>query len=320
VGRKFVKQAFGTADKVVTIRTWEGGTKGKLAVFARLTGSAGAATLRVYGSFSGFSATDIAGGAAGSTGSNEVQTLDFGGIITGDFWLGSLDISELGNVANPEFVGQHFDDTLNQVTRWATTTVSNSTFQPGNPADTSAGLAGIDDSDFLTQQSTSRTGVLSSGQVVQNNPYSAYVPEQDFTLTFNGHTTSTIIASSDMSADIQAALVGLVDFDPGDVTVARVSATVYTVTFAGQYAEQDTGAITITNVIGFTANGVTETNKGGTAASGGSGLEEITDTASLANGIGQVVGAQENKYPYITLVFGGDGDPGLAAEAYVVAY
>lgn len=324
MGRKYVQQDFGPADASVTIRTWEGGVKAKVSVFGRLTGTGGAASIRVYGSFTGFEAVDAGGGAGGVSSSAEVQTLDFGGIITGDFWLGSLDISELGNTQNPEFVGANYGDqnTRNQATRYAT--VKTEDVHPGNPADATTGLppAPIDSNEFYTTQ---RAGAATaSAQITQNtesnSSYQGYIPEQDFTLTFNGHTTSVIVASSDMTVALQAAIDALVDFDPGDVTVSRTSATVYSLTFGGAYEGQDVGAFTITNVIGFTATGVTEATKGGTDTSGGSGLEEITDTAALANGISQIVGSQENKYPYLTLVFGGDADPGLTAEAYIVTY
>lgn len=318
MGRKFVEHEFGPGDDTFTFPTWEGGVQGKIAVFGRLTGTGGAATVHVYGSFSGFESTGLAGGS-GLTNA-EVQTLDFGGIIAGDFWLGTLDISELGNVANPEFVGQDLEPNTSVAVTGRNSSRSEN-FIPGNPADV-ATLPPIDDSEsFTLQQATtpSRTQQVVANETA-NSAYRGYIPEQDFTLTFNGHTTSTITASTNMTAAIQAALVGLVDFDAGDVSVAKVSASVYTVTFTGAYEGVDVGAITITNVVGFTATGVTESTQGGTDTSGGSGFEDITDTATLANAVGQIVANQENKYPYLTLVFGGDADPGLTAEVYVVTY
>lgn len=311
MARVFREETFGPADETITYRTPSGFTLGKIAVFGRLTGSGGSASLRVYGSF--VSPADVlgGGGTGGDPGSaNESQTLDFGGIITNQFWLGSLDISELGNTANPEFIGQDLNFNSKYVPV-AYPTTRTQQYSPANVSDSGGGLS-ADDIEFNTYQRVTgaRTGTM---QINANGTYDQYYPEQDFTLTFNGNTTSTIIASSDMTADIQAALIALVDFDPGDVTVTRVSATIYTVTFGGAYANQNAAPITI-NQTGFTPTGVTE------SAAGGSESEEITDTAALGNPISQIVADHENKYPYLTLVFGGDNDPGLEAEAYVVFY
>jgi hypothetical protein len=53
-----------------------------------------------------------------------------------------------------------------------------------------------------------------------------------FTITFNGHTTAAVSYASDISATLLAALNGLAEFTGANsnVTVARTSATVYTIT------------------------------------------------------------------------------------------
>lgn len=84
-----------------------------------------------------------------------------------------------------------------------------------------------------------------------------------FTLTFNAHATSVLTFANDIHTQIQDALIALTDFDAGDLVVTRTSASVYVVTFGGNRANQNVGAITITNATGFTPVGVTETNKGG---------------------------------------------------------
>lgn len=84
-----------------------------------------------------------------------------------------------------------------------------------------------------------------------------------FKLTFNSHATDRVYYDADITAAIQAALDGLSDFDPGDVTVSRTSATIYSVSFAGgAYEGQDVGPITITSPWGFTPTGVTVTEQG----------------------------------------------------------
>lgn len=206
--RSFKKVSFGPTDGTTVITTPDGGAKGRVAVYARLTGSAGSGTLKVYGAFSSDPA--IA----------EVQTINLGDIAAAD----------------------------------------------------------------------------------------------TFKLTYNAHESALITYSTDMSAAIQAALVGLADFEAGDVVVTKTSLSVYVVTFGGAFANRDATAITITTTTGFTPVGVTETTKGGV------GTEDVTDVSALGNPISEVVTAQENIYPYLTLVFDGDADPALAAEAYVVAF
>jgi hypothetical protein len=83
-----------------------------------------------------------------------------------------------------------------------------------------------------------------------------------FKLTFNGHESGVVTYSADMHVAIQAALVALVDFDAGDVVVARVDDNSYKVTFGGAFARKDAGPITVTSPTGFTPTGVTETTKG----------------------------------------------------------
>ena len=207
--RIYRREEFGPEDEVRTVKVDAGGPNGKVAVYGRLTGAAGAATLEVYGAFTS------------SPTNNEVQTLNLGDISTGD----------------------------------------------------------------------------------------------TFKLTFSAaETAAAVTYSTDMSTDITTILESLASIDPGDVVVVKVSLTVYTVTFQGQYANQDAGAITITSPVGFTPTGVTETAKGGSAS------EALTDTATLGDPISLVAVDIENKFPYLVLVFGGDADPDLAAEAYVVAF
>lgn len=84
-----------------------------------------------------------------------------------------------------------------------------------------------------------------------------------FTLTYNTHETARVYYDLNIASDIQAALEGLSDFVPGDVTVARTGAATYTVTFGGAYAGLNVSFITITNPWGFTPTGVTVTDQGG---------------------------------------------------------
>jgi hypothetical protein len=81
-----------------------------------------------------------------------------------------------------------------------------------------------------------------------------------FTLTFSGQTTAAI-AHNATAAAVQAALEGLSNVEPGDVTVSGSAGGPYTVTFAetGQYAG--------TNVSQMTASGASLT--GGTTPSVG---------------------------------------------------
>jgi hypothetical protein len=65
-----------------------------------------------------------------------------------------------------------------------------------------------------------------------------------FTLTYNGHTTGAITWSADNAADIQAALLALDDFAPGDLTVTSYNTDVYRVWFAGTFVNTNVGTIT----------------------------------------------------------------------------
>lgn len=135
-----------------------------------------------------------------------------------------------------------------------------------------------------------------------------------FTLTYNGHVTDTITYSSDMGADIQAALEGLIDFAPGDVVVAKTSVTVYTVTFADAFSNVDAAAITITDTdpSGFVATGVTQTRQGGTLVdlTSAAAWENIAAPASVASGGGTgTVTVDPNTYMKIRVLAVAAGSP-----------
>lgn len=98
----------------------------------------------------------------------------------------------------------------------------------------------------------------------------------DFTLTFDGETTGAIAWNADATA-VRTALEGLSNIDPGDVVVAGgpLPGTAVTITFQGQYADQNVPALVVTdNVTNGNATITTPQGGGGTgAATGGAGLD-----------------------------------------------
>ena len=120
-----------------------------------------------------------------------------------------------------------------------------------------------DDKDARTNTNTVQVGSAI------DEPYDVPGPST-FTLTFGGATTPLVMYSTNMSSDIQDALLALNQFVDGDLVVTKTSLSVYVVTFGGNYANEDVSAITITDVNGFVATGVTQTRQGGT-------LVDLTD-------------------------------------------
>lgn len=353
--RTLTQVSFGTEDETVIIPIPEGGAKGKVAVFGRLTGTGGSASVRVAGAFD---ASDEAG-SGGSSLPTETQTIDFGDIGFETF----PDISDLNGASAsiaPEFLTQNLSEpdgnadsyafttqsTYNQaiqeplvptVTGFQDITASSYVFQtlPGIPEQQTGMPPPFDDElfrptvtlttfggipfpeftdegawtgSFTTRAFRNNFPAATAGYELTNNP-------NNFTLTYNGHVTTVILYSANMAAAIQAALVALVDFDAGDVIVAKTSVSVYTVTFVPGFDAMD---ITITNSLNFTPVGVTSAT---TAGSGGTfGSEDLTDSAALANAISEVVTSNDAIFPYLVLTYNGDADPGLSAEIYVTTF
>jgi len=112
------------------------------------------------------------------------------------------------------------------------------------------------------------TGVISTDTVgaseVQTIDLNDIATADTFKLTFNSHESGTVTFAADMTDTILAALEGLDDFVPGDLSVAKGAGQTYAVTFlsTGAYAGMNAGAITITSQSGFTPTGVTETTSG----------------------------------------------------------
>ena len=77
---------------------------------------------------------------------------------------------------------------------------------------------------------------------VQTIKFAGFAAADTFTLTFMGQTTAAIAYSATAGtteANIDAALEGLNNIEAGEVTVADISATEFTVTFSGQYAAME---------------------------------------------------------------------------------
>lgn len=65
-----------------------------------------------------------------------------------------------------------------------------------------------------------------------------------FILTFDGKATAAI-ASDATAAQVQTALEALANIDSGDVTVAGEAGGPYTITFAGQYADENVPSLEV---------------------------------------------------------------------------
>jgi hypothetical protein len=98
---------------------------------------------------------------------------------------------------------------------------------------------------------------------VQTITLSSWDATDTVKFTFNTHETAAVTYASDVSAAIQTALIGLTDFDTGDLIVSRTDVNTYVVTFAGSFAGKDVGPITVTSGTGSATGTVAETTKGG---------------------------------------------------------
>ena len=58
----------------------------------------------------------------------------------------------------------------------------------------------------------------------------------------------------------------------------------------------------------------------GTQSTVTAALETYAYVEALGDAVSEVVAAQDNVFPYLSLAFRGDGDPDLSAEVYVVSY
>lgn len=85
-------------------------------------------------------------------------------------------------------------------------------------------------------------------------------------LTFNGQQTGNIAFNAN-AATVQAALVALSNIDPGDVVCGGgpLNTAPVTVTFGGQYANQDVSQITVQNVDADGSRSTATTTPGATA-------------------------------------------------------
>lgn len=91
-----------------------------------------------------------------------------------------------------------------------------------------------------------------------------------FTLTYDGETTVSIAAAA-TAATVQAALEGLSNITPGDVTVTGATSGPYTVTFSGDLQGQNVPALTAT------PTGGSGTVTIATSTGGGSGVTDNSD-------------------------------------------
>lgn len=106
-----------------------------------------------------------------------------------------------------------------------------------------------------------------------------------FTLTLgDGDATDVVTYSADMTDDITEALYDTYGFTVDDVTVEKVSTSVYTVQFSGAYASSAQEALDITDPTTFTPVGVTITVRGGQPPIDTTAFEtqgSLEDTADL---------------------------------------
>lgn len=100
---------------------------------------------------------------------------------------------------------------------------------------------------------------------VQTITLSSWDAGDTIKFTWNGNESGpvTMVASSDLSPDIKAALESLPGFGRGNCIVKQTSATVYVVYFVNGLAHQDVNPITCTNGTGGATGVVAETRKGG---------------------------------------------------------
>lgn len=106
-----------------------------------------------------------------------------------------------------------------------------------------------------------------------------------WTLTFDGEKTANIDDVATPAA-VQAALEGLSNVQPGDVSVADAPGTAYDVTFQGQYAGQSVPTLTGAATTGSVA--VTVTQEGGDnplAVQRGTGNADATQRTDPLDGL-----------------------------------
>jgi hypothetical protein len=107
----------------------------------------------------------------------------------------------------------------------------------------------------------------------------------DFTLTFGGEVTAAI-AFDATAAEVQAALLVLAAFNPGDVVCSGgpLPETAVLITFGGQYAGENVPALVVTDNITDGTAAIT-TTVAGDAGAGATGLEDPATTRLLFHAV-----------------------------------
>lgn len=122
---------------------------------------------------------------------------------------------------------------------------------------------------------------------IQTLEFNDIAAADTFTLTHNSLATAVVTYSADMTTDITAALEGIASFEPGDFSVSKTDLNTYVVTFDAALGA--VSPLTITNPVGFTPTGVTNTQDG-------SGAGGYTYTVSFVPAMSR---AATLKYTYI---------------------